>query len=236
MAPLLAVKNLSCLRPEGDPIFLNVTFDVNEDDIIVMQAGSGAGKTTLLKCMAHLNLYYGTIEFRGKPPRAYGIPTYRTYVQYIPQRPSLLPGTPRDLVETLSTFRARHAPDRPSGDHGHIKASMELAEKWDIATELWDRPWSTLSGGEAQRLSLAIAYGLNRAEVLLLDEPTSALDSQLSKAVEKTLMDDIANPDKALKAVICVTHSDEQAYRLGNRFLRLTPRGIEEESRSRFEA
>jgi len=127
MAPLLAVKNLSCLRPEGDPIFLNVTFDVNEDDIIVMQAGSGAGKTTLLKCMAHLNLYYGTIEFRGKPPRAYGIPTYRTYVQYIPQRPSLLPGTPRDLVETLSTFRERHAPDRPSGDHGHIKASMELA-------------------------------------------------------------------------------------------------------------
>jgi len=234
MAALLAVKNISCLRPEGDSIFLNVNFDVNEDDIIVIQAGSGTGKTTLLKCIAHLNLYYGTIEFRGKPPKAYGIPTYRTYVQYIPQRPSLLPGTPRDLIETLSTFRARHVPDRSSEDQ--IKASMYLAEKWEIRAELWDRPWNSLSGGEAQRLSLAIAYGLNRAEILLLDEPTSALDAQLSKAVEKTLMDDIANPDKALKAVICVTHSDEQAYRLGNRFLRLTPLGIEEQSRSRLEA
>ena len=46
---------------------------------------------------------------------------------------------------------------------------MDLAEKWEIKTELWDRPWSSLSGGEAQRLSLAIAYGLNRAEILLLD-------------------------------------------------------------------
>jgi len=43
MAALLAVKNLSCLRPEGDSIFLNVNFDVNEDDIIVIQAGSGTG-------------------------------------------------------------------------------------------------------------------------------------------------------------------------------------------------
>jgi len=49
-------------------------------------------------------------------------------------------------------------------------------------------------------------------------------------------MNDIANPDKALKAVICVTHSEEQAYRLGNRFLRLTPHGIEEQSQSRLEA
>ena len=43
MAPLVTVKNLSCFRPEGDPIFVNVAFNVNEDDIIVVQARSGAG-------------------------------------------------------------------------------------------------------------------------------------------------------------------------------------------------
>ncbi|KAI9509391.1 P-loop containing nucleoside triphosphate hydrolase protein [Russula earlei] len=234
MAPLIAVKNLSCLRPEGDPIFLNVNFDVNEDDIIVIQSGSGVGKTTLLKCIAHLSLYHGTVDFKGKPPKAYGIPTYRTYVQYIPQRPSLLPGTPRDLIETLSTFRARHTPEYTSGDKCYIGNSITLAEEWDIKEELWDRPWNLLSVGEAQRLSLAIAYGLNRAEILLLDEPTSALDTPLSKAVEKTLVSDIANPDKVLKAIIWVTHSEEQADRVGKRFLRLTPHGVEE--RSRFEA
>jgi len=43
MAPLLAVKNLSCVWPEGDPIFENVNFSVNEGDIIVLQARSGSG-------------------------------------------------------------------------------------------------------------------------------------------------------------------------------------------------
>jgi ATPase subunit of ABC transporter with duplicated ATPase domains len=46
---------------------------------------------------------------------------------------------------------------------------MILAEQWGIEKELWDRPWSLLSGGESQRLSLAVAYGFNSAEVLLLD-------------------------------------------------------------------
>jgi ABC-type Mn2+/Zn2+ transport system ATPase subunit len=46
---------------------------------------------------------------------------------------------------------------------------VALAEQWGIAKELWDRPWSLLSVGESQRISLAIAYGFNRAEVLMLD-------------------------------------------------------------------
>jgi ABC-type uncharacterized transport system YnjBCD ATPase subunit len=43
MAPLMQVKNLSCVRPEGDPIFVNVNFNVQEGDIIILQARSGAG-------------------------------------------------------------------------------------------------------------------------------------------------------------------------------------------------
>jgi ABC-type transport system involved in cytochrome bd biosynthesis fused ATPase/permease subunit len=43
MAPLIAVKNLACLRPEGDPIFVNVNFDVNEGDIVILRARSGTG-------------------------------------------------------------------------------------------------------------------------------------------------------------------------------------------------
>ncbi len=43
MAPLVTVRNLSSVRPEGDPIFVNVNFNVNEGDIIIVQARSGAG-------------------------------------------------------------------------------------------------------------------------------------------------------------------------------------------------
>ncbi|KAH9063428.1 P-loop containing nucleoside triphosphate hydrolase protein [Lactarius vividus] len=230
MAPLVTVRNLSCIRPEGDPIFVNVNFDVNEGDIIIVQARSGAGKTTLLKCLAHLSLYHGVIEFKGKPPKNYGVPSYRTYVQYIPQRPSLLPGTPRDLIETLCTFHARLAPERFAGDPHHLHRAMDLAERWGIVRELWDRPWSSLSGGEAQRLSLAIPYGLNCAEVLLLDEPTSALDPASSAVVERALVEEVKDADSALKAIVWITHSDEQAARVGTRFLHLTPAGVQEES------
>ncbi len=81
-----------------------------------------------------------------------------------------MPGTPRDLMETLSTFHARLTPERSSSEgHGHLNRAMLLADKWGISKELWDRPWNLLSGGESQRLSLAIAYGFNRAEVLMLD-------------------------------------------------------------------
>jgi ABC-type phosphate transport system ATPase subunit len=130
---------------------------------------------------------------------------------------------------------------------------MGLAEKWDITDELWDRSWSLLSVGEAQRLSLAIANGLDRAEVLMLDgacfvcygnafsafiyplprglftkEPTSGLDDRLSKVVEDTLIDEVKDQNKALKAIIWITHSEEQAERVGTRFMRLSSGGIEE--------
>lgn len=44
-----------------------------------------------------------------------------------------------------------------------------IAEEWGIERTMWAREWSTLSGGEGQRIALAIAIGLGGAEVVLLD-------------------------------------------------------------------
>ena len=41
--------------------------------------------------------------------------------------------------------------------------------EWGVDSGLWDRPWTTLSGGEAQRVALAVAVGLDCADILLLD-------------------------------------------------------------------
>jgi len=48
MAPLIDVKNLACLRPEGDPVFVNVNFEVNEGDIIILRARSGTGSVVFV--------------------------------------------------------------------------------------------------------------------------------------------------------------------------------------------
>lgn len=103
---------------------------------------------------------------------------------YVPQRPSLLPGSPRDFLQAVSTFAVHKNPtakdkaadalsealgtrqdESLNGSH----ATFAVAESWGIQPELWDRSWANLSGGEAQRIVLAIAVGLDTAEVLLLD-------------------------------------------------------------------
>ena len=97
-----------------------------------------------------------------------GIPIYRTRVQYVPQRPSLLPGTPIDFLATVRTFNTRQTPSTPSLDDPGIDP-IELASSWGIDKILWKREWGALSGGEGQRIALAIAVGLGGADVILLD-------------------------------------------------------------------
>ena len=95
---------------------------------------------------------------------------------YIPQRPSLLPGTPHDFLNTITSFSSRRR--QPTNDKNFRSTSsskdtfdraVNLARKWGIEPYLWDREWAELSGGEAQRLGLAVGLGLGGAEVVLLD-------------------------------------------------------------------
>jgi ABC-type iron transport system FetAB ATPase subunit len=97
----------------------------------------------------------------------------------------------------------------------------QVAEALGLKDYHWTQNWSTLSGGEAQRMSISIALSLalpdatsgqSRVCVFLLDEPTSALDTQSAQAVERLVL-----LSKAYRhiAIVWITHSDEQAARVG---------------------
>src|ERR1700721_899224 len=73
-----------------------------------------------------------------------GIPRYRTHILYVPQRPSLLPGTPRDFLTSIGSLKSRKS--RASLD---FQPPVDVAKGWGIDAELWDREWSSLSGGES---------------------------------------------------------------------------------------
>lgn len=77
-----------------------------------------------------------------------------------------------------------------------------------------NQPWTELSCGQAQRVSIAIAIAL-KPSVLLLDEPTSNLDSESIRRVENLIK------HQSELAVIWVTHDPGQAIRLGSRILEL---------------
>jgi len=80
---------------------------------------------------------------------------------------------------------------------------------------LIDKPAHELSGGQEQRLGIARALALNPS-VLLLDEPTSSLDPIATHHVEESLMKLRDNTDLTM---IWVSHSIEQARRIGSRVL-----------------
>ena len=76
-----------------------------------------------------------------------------------------------------------------------------------------DRDVSNLSGGEAQRVSIARTLA-NAPEILLLDEPTSALDENSAREVEDLVLDIIR--ERRMTCVI-VTHNNDQARRIAER-------------------
>ena len=60
-------------------------------------------------------------------------------------------------------------------------------------------------------------------------EPTSALDAAASEAVEQYILNDVRSGKGRLKAIVWITHSDEQGKRVGSRFVRITAGGMHEE-------
>jgi ABC-type iron transport system FetAB ATPase subunit len=60
-------------------------------------------------------------------------------------------------------------------------------------------------------------------------EPTSALDEATSETVEKYILEEVRRGAGTLKAIVWITHSSEQASRVGSRFLRVTAGGVHEE-------
>jgi ABC-type sulfate/molybdate transport systems ATPase subunit len=165
---------------------------------------NGAGKTSLLRLLAGLDApTTGRVEVDGAAIAGADL-ELRRVVGYATQRPGLL---------ATSVIRNVELPLRWRGvDRGARRAAaLEALERLGVAS-LAERKALSLSGGEAQRVSLARALAL-RPRLLLLDEPAAGLDTEARRA----FFDDLerALGDRAT-TVVHVSHRVEEALRLAD--------------------
>ena len=185
-----------------------VSFVVNQGEVLAIFGPNGAGKSSLLRLMNRLDEpTSGTVllegaDYRTIPPRA-----LRQRVGMILQRAYLFRGTVADNV--------RFGP-RQQGQELNDTEVRELLS--GVGLEGYEqRDAGVLSGGEAQRVAIARALA-NRPRVLLMDEPTSSLDDESKRQVEETILRVMREHRLTL---VIVTHDTRQAERLASRVLLL---------------
>lgn len=199
--PFFQVKELSC-RVGTQVLLENISFQAEKGENVFVKGPSGVGKTVFLKLLAQLGPVEdssGQVLLGGKAPKDLGIPTWRAKVSYLWQQRIALPGTPIETFEEIKTFG--------SLQECHITPLSELLSLLDLEATLLHQTWKSLSGGEYQRIALAIALAF-QPEVILLDEPTSSLDPVATILVEQLLKE-----SNCVK--VWSTHSEEQIQRVG---------------------
>ena len=180
-----------------------LSLTINDGDRIALIGSNGAGKTTMIRCILGEYVHEGDVLVNGLSPRRDRIAVLR-HVAFVPQMPPPLRMPVRDLV----SFAARLCGTTP-GRIGEIAARMGL----DIE-EVARRPFLKLSGGQKQKLLIAIAMGRD-ADILIMDEPTANLDP----AARQILFDLLSeNLDKTM---IISSHRLEEVAMLVNRVIEL---------------
>lgn len=163
----LRIQNLS-VRIGKDSILRDVNLHLHCGQIIALIGPNGAGKSTLLKAVLGQREYDGVISFSVPGQR-----NRKPIIGYVPQSPTFDPGDPVTVADLFACCMSR----RPAflglkkGFRNHIITCLERVHGEDLI----DKRVGTLSGGELQRVLLALALD-PIPNILILDEPLSGVD------------------------------------------------------------
>jgi putative ABC transport system ATP-binding protein len=202
-AAVLRIEHLTRLVGTT-PLVDDVNVSVVRGEIMAICGPSGAGKSSLLRLINRLDEpTSGTCFLEGMDYRQLAPSELRRRLGLVLQTPFLFPGTVADNLRFGPNQRGETVPDAIVE---HLLLQVGLSG-------FASRPVNQLSGGEAQRVSVAHTLA-NSPEVLLLDEPTSALDDAAKRTVEAVIVGVIrANHLTCLM----VTHDTAQAARIADR-------------------
>ena len=188
----LRVEHLSFTYPDAaQPSLRNLSFAMQQGQILGIIGGTGSGKSTLVQIL--LGLYAadkGSISLYrdGRSPR--NLSEWRSWMAYVPQKVELFKGTIRSNLtlgmedpvsdqELWQALEIAQAKDFVSDKEGQLDAEVQAGGR-------------NFSGGQKQRLSIARAV-LRQAPFLILDDATSALDTITESNLLKAVQDNLPN-------------------------------------------
>jgi tungstate transport system ATP-binding protein len=204
---LLQIEGLRILRG-GVQVLDLPHFSITAEEKVAVIGPNGAGKSSLLLGLACLiGRESGTITFQGEMITSRSETAYRRRIAMVFQDPLLFDTTVLDNVAEGLRIRG-------SGRTEARKSAMESLELFKVG-HLAGRSAHKLSGGEAQRVSLARAFAV-RPKLILLDEPFSSLDLP----TRIVLADDLGRIlHESGTAALIATHDRIEALRVVERLV-----------------
>jgi ABC-2 type transport system ATP-binding protein len=177
----------------------DLSFSADAGQVLALLGPNGAGKTTTVETLeGYRRPTAGTVRVLGLDPTR-DHTSLMPHIGIMLQRGGVYPGiTPREVLRLFAAFFDR--PDDPG----------ELLDRVGLRAAA-RTPWRRLSGGEQQRLSLALAL-VGRPRVAFLDEPTAGVDVAGRRVVREVVRD----LRDAGVCVLLTTHELEDAERLAD--------------------
>lgn len=193
---MIELQNIT-ITYEGKEVLRDFSLQVNECETVCISGKSGCGKSSILMAiLGFITPSTGSVLYNNVALSASTILSFREKTAYLSQDISFPYRTVKELMDAPFEFKANRR-NRPSKEN-IISTFASLA----LAKEIYSKELNELSGGEKQRVMLALIKLLNK-DILLLDEPTSALD-QTSIALVLGFLKEMED-----KTIIIVSH-DEQ--------------------------
>ena len=216
---ILEVKNVE--KNFGElQVLKGISLSVENKEVISIIGSSGSGKSTLLRCMNHLEVIdRGTITVDGEVMVAQDNGIVKYTDKETLKRIRLKMGLVFQNFHLFPHFNVlRNITEAPIHVAGIAKeeaesTAYELLKKLGLEDKAKSYPYE-LSGGQAQRVSIARALALN-PKVLFFDEPTSALDPQLTGEVLKV----IRSLAEMHMTMVIVTHEMSFAREISDRII-----------------
>lgn len=163
----LRIQNLEVVI-SGQKIISDVNLHVHCGELVALIGPNGAGKSTLIKAILGQEEYAGIISFSVPGQR-----NRKAKIGYVPQSPTFDPGDPMSVADLFACCMSKRPAFLGIAKSMRQKISDCLARVH--GENLIDKTVGTLSGGELQRVLLALALE-PLPNILILDEPLSGVD------------------------------------------------------------